>query len=58
MLELKNITKKYSAVLVVKDVSFAVRPGEILGYLGPNGAGKTTTLKMLAGGDLPPPERL
>jgi ABC-2 type transport system ATP-binding protein len=49
MLELKNITKKYSAIPVVKDVSFAVRPGEILGYLGPNGAGKTTTIKMLAG---------
>ncbi|MFP5503643.1 MAG: ABC transporter ATP-binding protein [Candidatus Sericytochromatia bacterium] len=33
----------------VKDVSFAVTPGEILGLLGPNGAGKTTTLKMIAG---------
>jgi ABC-2 type transport system ATP-binding protein len=49
MLELKGITKKYSAFTVVKDVSFSVGPGEILGYLGPNGAGKTTTIKMLAG---------
>jgi ABC-2 type transport system ATP-binding protein len=49
MLELRGITKKYSIFPVVKDVSFAVQPGEILGYLGPNGAGKTTTIKMLAG---------
>ncbi len=49
MLELKGISKKFSAFTVVKDVSFAVRPGEVLGYLGPNGAGKTTTIKMLLG---------
>jgi ABC-2 type transport system ATP-binding protein len=49
MLELKGISKSFSAIPVVKDVSFAVRPGEILGYLGPNGAGKTTTIRMLAG---------
>lgn len=49
MLELRGISKKFSAFSVVKDVSFAVRPGEVLGYLGPNGAGKTTTIKMLAG---------
>jgi ABC-2 type transport system ATP-binding protein len=49
MLELKGISKKYAAFTVVKDVSFEVGPGEVLGYLGPNGAGKTTTIKMLAG---------
>ncbi|HMA54976.1 MAG TPA: ABC transporter ATP-binding protein [Acidobacteriota bacterium] len=49
MLELRGVSKKFSAFTVVKDVSFAVRPGEVLGYLGPNGAGKTTTIKMLAG---------
>jgi len=49
MLELKGISKRYSAFTVVKDINFAVRPGEVLGYLGPNGAGKTTTIKMLAG---------
>ena len=49
MLELKGISKKFSAFMVVKDVSFTVLPGEVLGYLGPNGAGKTTTIKMLAG---------
>ena len=49
MIELRGVTKKFSAFTVVKDVSFAVGPGEVLGYLGPNGAGKTTTLRMLAG---------
>jgi len=49
MLELRGITKRYSIFPVVNKVSFAVEPGEILGYLGPNGAGKTTTIKMLAG---------
>ncbi|MFZ2054009.1 MAG: ABC transporter ATP-binding protein [Candidatus Aminicenantales bacterium] len=49
MLELRGITKRFSIFPVVKDVSFTVKPGEILGYLGPNGAGKTTTIKMLAG---------
>lgn len=49
MLVLKNVTKKYNNIPVVKKVSFSIKPGEILGYLGPNGAGKTTTVKMLAG---------
>jgi ABC-2 type transport system ATP-binding protein len=49
VLELRGVTKKFSAVKVVDDVSFIVRPGEVLGYLGPNGAGKTTTIRMLAG---------
>ena len=49
MLELKEIIKNFNRVSVVKQVSFAARPGEILGYLGPNGAGKSTTIKMLVG---------
>ncbi|HYA49092.1 MAG TPA: ABC transporter ATP-binding protein [Burkholderiales bacterium] len=49
MLEIQGLSKKFSAITVVNDLHFAVRPGEVLGYLGPNGAGKTTTLKMLAG---------
>jgi ABC-2 type transport system ATP-binding protein len=49
MLEIRNITKKYDAFPVLRDISFTVQPGEVLGYLGPNGAGKTTTIKKLAG---------
>lgn len=49
MLELRDITKKYNNVAVVKSVSFQAQRGEIIGYLGPNGAGKSTTVKMLAG---------
>src|SRR5262247_4853090 len=41
--------RKYEQTLAVRDVSFQVEPGELVGFLGPNGAGKTTTLKMLAG---------
>src|SRR5260221_6672442 len=41
--------RKYKDVEAVKDVSFTLNAGEIVGFLGPNGAGKTTTLKMLAG---------
>lgn len=41
--------RKYRSVEAVKDVSFQIQPGEVVGFLGPNGAGKTTTLKMLSG---------
>src|SRR5215211_16864 len=41
--------RKYRDVHAVQQVSFQIRPGEIVGFLGPNGAGKTTTLKMLSG---------
>src|SRR5437879_4489497 len=43
------LRRKYEQTLAVKDVSFGIEPGELVGFLGPNGAGKTTTLKMLAG---------
>src|SRR5437867_12447143 len=49
MLELLHVTKRYSGIPAVKDVSFVVRAGEVTGYLGPNGSGKSTTLKMIAG---------
>src|SRR6266849_1279979 len=41
--------RKYEQTLAVKEVSFHIDSGELVGFLGPNGAGKTTTLKMLAG---------
>src|ERR1700733_2125167 len=41
--------RKYEPTVAVKEVSFKVEEGELVGFLGPNGAGKTTTLKMLAG---------
>lgn len=44
-----RLTKHFSGIRVVNDVSLTLRPGEILGYLGPNGSGKTTTARMLAG---------
>jgi ABC-2 type transport system ATP-binding protein len=49
MLEAHHLTKRFSATAAVKDVSFEVGPGQILGYLGPNGSGKTTTVNMLLG---------
>ena len=41
--------RKYRDVKAVQKVTFAIQPGEVVGFLGPNGAGKTTTLKMLSG---------
>jgi ABC-2 type transport system ATP-binding protein len=49
MLEVRHLTKRYNRIPAVNDVSFTIRPGEILGYLGPNGAGKSTTVKVLIG---------
>jgi len=41
--------REYRTVDAVRSISFAVEPGEVVGFIGPNGAGKTTTLKMLSG---------
>src|ERR1041385_8006408 len=49
MLEARLLTKHYDHVTAVREVSFSIEPGEILGYLGANGAGKSTTIKMLTG---------
>jgi ABC-2 type transport system ATP-binding protein len=42
-------TREYRDVHAVKEISFTIKEGELVGFLGPNGAGKTTTLKMLSG---------
>jgi ABC-2 type transport system ATP-binding protein len=48
MIEVQNLTKHYGPLTAIRDVSFAVAPGEIVGFLGPNGAGKSTTMRILA----------
>ncbi len=49
MIEVKHLTKKYGDKFALKDVSFTVEPGQVLGFLGPNGAGKSTTMNILTG---------
>jgi ABC-2 type transport system ATP-binding protein len=49
MLEVCGLTKRFNGIPAVEDVSFTLKPGEILGYVGPNGAGKSTTVKMIIG---------
>ena len=48
-LELRNVSKRFSGIPAVDNVSFPARAGEITGYLGPNGSGKSTTMKMITG---------
>lgn len=47
MIEVEHLTKWYGRVQAVKDISFHVDRGQIVGFLGPNGAGKSTTLRIL-----------
>ena len=48
-IEIKNLTKTYGSNKVLKDISFNVKKGEILGFLGLNGAGKSTTMNIVTG---------
>ena len=49
MLELRHVSKRFSGIPAVDNVSFSAQPGEVTGYLGPNGSGKSTTMKMITG---------
>ena len=49
MIEVENLSKYYGSLAAVRDVSFRVGAGQVVGFLGPNGAGKSTTLRVLAG---------
>lgn len=49
MIAVENLVKLYGSFAAVKDLTFTVNPGEVMGLVGPNGAGKTTTLRCVAG---------
>ena len=49
MLELRSVSKRFSGIPAVDNVSFSARAGEVTGYLGPNGSGKSTTMKLITG---------
>ncbi|OFI32553.1 ABC transporter ATP-binding protein [Alteromonas lipolytica] len=49
MISVKNLSKFYDHFKAVDNLSFDIKPGDIVGFLGPNGAGKSTTMKMLTG---------
>ena len=49
MIELRDLTKKYSGLLAVNRLNLMVPKGQIFGFIGPNGAGKTTTINMMGG---------
>ena len=48
MIKVENLTKKYAGHTAIRDLTFEVGRGEIMGFLGPNGAGKTTTMRILS----------
>ena len=49
MLKVEKLKKRFGSFLAVKEISFSVGKGEVLGFLGPNGAGKSTTMRMITG---------
>jgi branched-chain amino acid transport system ATP-binding protein len=53
LLDVKGLTKRFGGLVAVKDISFAINPGEILGLIGPNGSGKSTVMKCIMGIERP-----
>ncbi|MBU2979126.1 ATP-binding cassette domain-containing protein [Alteromonas sp. C1M14] len=49
MIAVENLSRRFHGLTAVDDLTFTIKPGEIVGFLGPNGAGKSTTMKMLTG---------
>jgi ABC-2 type transport system ATP-binding protein len=49
MLELRSVSKRFTGITAVDNVTFSAQPGEVTGYLGPNGSGKSTTMKIITG---------
>ena len=49
MIEVKGVSRRFGDLVAVRDVSFRIERGEVVGFLGPNGAGKTTTMRILTG---------
>src|SRR4030066_266345 len=58
LLQVDGLSRFYGPLQAVKNISFEVRQGEVLGFLGPNGAGKTTTMQMLTGNLAPSQGRI
>jgi branched-chain amino acid transport system ATP-binding protein len=53
VLEVRGLTKRFGGLVAVKDLSFSIAPGEILGLIGPNGSGKSTAMKCIIGVERP-----
>ncbi|GAC1525267.1 MAG: ATP-binding cassette domain-containing protein [Ramlibacter sp.] len=53
MLQVEALTKRFGGLVAVKDLSFSIRGGEILGLIGPNGSGKSTAMRVVMGVDAP-----
>jgi branched-chain amino acid transport system ATP-binding protein len=53
MLEVDRLSKRFGGLVAVKELSFSIRPGEILGLIGPNGSGKSTAMKAIMGVEPP-----
>ena len=49
MIEINNLSKQFKNILAVKNISFKIGKGKIIGLLGPNGCGKSTTIGMMLG---------